>query len=50
MRRSRAARGTAHVKPVAISLGFAAAFLAKGAGLISQLDQSILRRVPELSF
>jgi len=27
-----------------------AAFLAKGAGLISQLDQSILRRVADLSF
>ena len=27
-----------------------AAVLAKGAGLISQLDQSILRRVPELRF
>jgi hypothetical protein len=29
--------------------GPTAAFLAKGAGLISQLDQSILRRVPDLS-
>jgi hypothetical protein len=38
--------------PVAKTLGpqGTAAFLAKGAGLISQLDQSILRRVPELSF
>jgi hypothetical protein len=26
-----------------------AAFLAKGAALITQLDQSILRRVPDLS-
>jgi hypothetical protein len=38
--------------PVAKTLGpqGTAAFLAKGAGLISQLDQSILRRVPDLSF
>jgi hypothetical protein len=38
--------------PVAKTLGpqGTAAFLAKSAGLISQLDQSILRRVPELSF
>jgi hypothetical protein len=27
-----------------------AAFLTKGAGLITQLDQSILRRVADLSF
>jgi hypothetical protein len=38
--------------PVAKTLGpqGTAAFLAKGAGLITQLDQRILRRVPELSF
>ena len=38
--------------PVAKTLGpqGTAAFLAKGAGLISQLDQSILRRVADLSF
>lgn len=38
--------------PVAKTLGpqGTAAFLAKGAGLITQLDQSILQRVPELSF
>jgi hypothetical protein len=38
--------------PIAKTLGpeGTAAFLAKGAGLISQLDQSILQRVPELSF
>jgi len=38
--------------PVAKTLGPAgtAAFLAKGAGLISQLDQSIWRRVADLSF
>ncbi len=38
--------------PVARTLGpqGTAAFLAKGAGLISQLDQSILQRVAELSF
>jgi len=38
--------------PVAKTLGpeGTAAFLAKGAGLITQLDQRILRRVPDLSF
>lgn len=38
--------------PVAKTLGpqGTAAFLAKGAGLITQLDQSVLQRVPELSF
>ena len=38
--------------PVAKTLGpqGTAAFLTKGAGLISQLDQSILRRVADLSF
>jgi hypothetical protein len=38
--------------PVAKTLGpeGTATFLAKGAGLISQLDQSILRRVADLSF
>jgi hypothetical protein len=38
--------------PVAKTLGpqGTAAFLAKGAGLISQLDQSILQRVADLSF
>jgi hypothetical protein len=38
--------------PVAKTLGpeGTAAFLAKGAGLITQLDQSILRRVADLSF
>ena len=38
--------------PVAKTLGpqGTAAFLAKGAGLITQLDQSILQRMPELSF
>ena len=38
--------------PVAKTLGpqGTAAFLAKGAGLISQLEQSILRRVADLSF
>jgi hypothetical protein len=38
--------------PVAKTLGpqGTAAFLAKGTGLITQLDQSILRRVAELSF
>lgn len=38
--------------PVAKTLGpeGTAAFLAKGAGLITQLDQRILRRLPELSF
>jgi len=38
--------------PVAKTLGpqGTAAFLAKGTGLISQLDQSILRRVADLSF
>jgi hypothetical protein len=38
--------------PVAKTLGpeGTAAFLAKGAGLISQLDQSSLRRVADLSF
>jgi hypothetical protein len=38
--------------PVAKTLGpeGTAAFLAKGAGLITQLDQSILRRVAALSF
>jgi hypothetical protein len=38
--------------PVAKTLGpeGTAAFLAKGAGLITQLEQRILRRVPELSF
>lgn len=37
--------------PVAKTLGpqGTAAFLSKGAGLITQLDQSILRRVPDLS-
>jgi len=38
--------------PIAKTLGpqGTAAFLAKGAGLISQLEQRILKRVPELSF
>ena len=38
--------------PIAKTLGpeGTAAFLVKGAGLINQLDQSILRRLPELSF
>ena len=38
--------------PIAKTLGpqGTAAFLTKGAGLISQLDQSILRRVTDLSF
>jgi hypothetical protein len=38
--------------PVAKTLGVqgTATFLAKGAGLISQLEQRILKRVPELSF
>ena len=38
--------------PVAKTLGpeGTAAFLAKGAGLITQLDQRILQRLPELSF
>jgi hypothetical protein len=38
--------------PIAKTLGpeGTAAFLVKGAGLIDQLDQSILRRLPELSF
>jgi hypothetical protein len=38
--------------PVATTLGpeGTAQFLAKGAGLISQLEQRILQRVPELSF
>ena len=38
--------------PVAKTLGpqGTAAFLAKGAGLITQLEQRILRRVPELSY
>ena len=38
--------------PVAKTLGpeGTAAFLVKGAGLINQLEQSILRRLPELSF
>ena len=38
--------------PVAKTLGpqGTAAFLTKGAGLITQLDQSILRRVADLSF
>jgi hypothetical protein len=38
--------------PIAKTLGpqGTAAFLVKGAGLISQLDQSILRRLPDLSF
>jgi hypothetical protein len=38
--------------PVAKTLGpeGTAAFLAKGAGLITQLDQRVLRRLPELSF
>ena len=65
MRTPRAGRGTAHLNmhyatfapldgppPVAKTLGpqGTAAFLAKRAGLISQLDQSILRRVADLSF
>lgn len=38
--------------PVAKTLGpqGTAAFLQKGAGLITQLDQRILRRLPDLSF
>jgi hypothetical protein len=38
--------------PVAKTLGpqGMAAFLQKGAGLIPQLDQRILRRLPDLSF
>jgi hypothetical protein len=38
--------------PVAKTLGpdGTAAFLAKGAGLITQLDQSVLRRMADLSF
>jgi hypothetical protein len=38
--------------PIAKTLGpqGTAAFLAKGTGLINQLDQSILRRVADLSF
>jgi hypothetical protein len=38
--------------PIAKTLGPAgtAAFLSKGAGLINQLDQSILKRLPDLSF
>jgi hypothetical protein len=39
-------------RPVAKTLGpqGTAAFLTKGVGLISQLEQRILKRVPELSF
>ena len=45
MRKPRAGRSTAHLKLASILLG-----LATGAGLISQLDQSILRRFADLSF
>jgi hypothetical protein len=38
--------------PIAKTLGpqGTASFLTKGAGLISQLEQRILKRVPDLSF
>ena len=54
MRIPRAGRSTMHLKLAAIMAGLGpqgtAAFLAKGAGLSTQLDQRILRRLPDLSF